>query len=572
MRKIFTSVAIAATALGVMAQTDYTQGVFIINEGWYGHENSTVNYFNPDAEDGNRWTYRAIQTENAGMELGATSQYGQIYGDKFYVIAKQAQDPGASVTGGRITVVDAKTLKVIYQSVVIDPAGDTSKPSMGGVDGRAFLGVDETKGYISTSDGVWVLNTEGMVVTKKIGGTGSESGSLYAGQCGTMVRVNDKVFVAHQSAGLLVINPDIDEVIGTISMEDIESGAGIGSVVLGSDGFLYVSLADGTSGSGGALPYIVKIDPKTTQVVEKIAVPTEEGIYPPANSWYAWTPDGFCASTQNKCLYWNGGESSWFSNTKIFKYDIETGEFSQIIDLDGEGSGWKLYGCSMRVHPVTDEIYLSLYQDFGSQTYALRRADTTGQTIQDYDMIANYWFPSLPVFPDNAYPTVAELGVQNVSGSSSTTISLADLAHDEDNMDAAIVKSVASVSDSKMFTARVVDGDLLIIPSADGATGTGSVELKVNSNGHVVNTTIPLSFGTSGITDIEHPAMAAIVYRDGVLGLRGVNGLTCCVYTTSGALARSFTVEGDDVEVPVELASGLYIVKVGGHTAKIVIR
>ena len=34
---------------------DYTEGVFVVNEDWYGHQNSTVNYLRPDADDGEFW-------------------------------------------------------------------------------------------------------------------------------------------------------------------------------------------------------------------------------------------------------------------------------------------------------------------------------------------------------------------------------------------------------------------------------------------------------------------------------------------------------------------------------------
>ena len=63
---------------------DYSQGTFIVNEDWYGHQNSTVNFLTQDGE----WHYRVFQTENPGHELGCTTQFGTIYGDKFYLVSK----------------------------------------------------------------------------------------------------------------------------------------------------------------------------------------------------------------------------------------------------------------------------------------------------------------------------------------------------------------------------------------------------------------------------------------------------------------------------------------------------
>ena len=38
---------------------DYSDGVFIVNEDWYGHQNSTVNFLTNQGE----WIYRAFQKE-----------------------------------------------------------------------------------------------------------------------------------------------------------------------------------------------------------------------------------------------------------------------------------------------------------------------------------------------------------------------------------------------------------------------------------------------------------------------------------------------------------------------------
>ena len=241
------------------ASVDYTQGVFFVNEDWYGHQNSTVNFLTNDGE----WIYRVVQKENPGVELGCTNQYGAIYGDRFYLIAKQAKDPGASITGGRLTVCDARTMKVLKQfvNISVDANGNSN------ADGRGFLGVDEHKGYVGTSNGIYVLDLDALELTGVV--TGSENAGssaydqLYGGQVGNMVRVGDRVFAVHQSKGLLVINPATDRVEQVI--EGIE-GWGFGSVVLSKDGNLWLSLAS-TSGSGQADTRIMKVNPYTLSLI-----------------------------------------------------------------------------------------------------------------------------------------------------------------------------------------------------------------------------------------------------------------------------------------------------------------
>lgn len=385
------------------ADIDYTAGIFVVNEDWYGHQNSTVNYLLPDDPDGNWWHYRVIQTENPGKELGCTNQYGAIWDGRFYLIAKQDKDPGASITGGRITVADASTMQIVKQLQLIDPSGSQC-------DGRAFVGVSTTKGYVSSSNGVWILDLTALEITGQVDGTGNSSGSLYLGQVGTMVLAEGKVFAVHQQNGLLVIDPESDSVIKVIDMDIVDDAvenatgkrptkpSGIGSTIVRSkDGSLWINLATNVSGGGSALPYLLHVDPATLDA--EVVSLSGEGIYPPSNSWYAWTPDPFCASSETNTLYWCGGTSSWFSGKMIFRYDIDAGICTKIADFNTLDGNWQVYGCSLGIHPDTDELYASLYHSFGDNTYIVRRFNSEGEVIRDYEMIANYWFPSLFVFP-----------------------------------------------------------------------------------------------------------------------------------------------------------------------------
>ena len=401
MNKLFLNI-LCLLSLSAFAETDYSKGIFIVNEDWYGHQNSTVNFLMPDDPDGNYWEYRVIQKENPGIELGCTNQFGAIWHDKFYFIAKQAKDPGASVTGGRITVADARTLKVIFQSELIDPSGAQC-------DGRGFIGVDEHKGYISSSNGVWIFDLDTYAVKGMIPGTDNPNagddkpntdptGSLYFGQSGSMVMASGKVFLAHQQAGVIVIDPVEDKVVKVIGMDMVAEGAGIGSVIVAKDGSVWASVAKDTKGTGSTLPFLIRIDPIS---LASEVIPLEDGFFPPSNSWYAWTPDTFCASSVTNTLYWSGGSNSWFSGKYVYKFDILSRKATKIIDLDADGEDWKVYGCSMRLHPLTDELYVSLYRQFSIPTYITRRYDCDGNKLKDYQMISNYWFPSIPVFPQS---------------------------------------------------------------------------------------------------------------------------------------------------------------------------
>lgn len=469
--------------------SDYSHGVFIVNEDWYGHQNSTVNFLSQDGE----WTYRVVQKENPGVELGCTAQYGQIYGGKFYVMSKQAKDPGASITGGRLTILDAKTMKLEkqFQNISTDANGNSN------ADGRAFLGVNEHKGYVGTNNGIYVFDLDKQEFTGSICGSEnvdeSAYGKLYSGQMGSMVRVNDRVFAVHQQNGLLVINAATDKIEKVISAPS--GSEGFGSVVLSKDGNLWLSL---TTRNSGADNRILKLNPNT---LEQTIVDLPEGIYGPANSWYAWTPDCFCASNQQNVLYWNGGSSSWFSGYTIYKYDIDNDKFSVYLDYTGAKDGFYIYGCSFRVDPVTDDAFVSLFKGFSDKTYVVRKYDAQGNQLAEYPMIGNYWFPSLPVFPDNEAPVVSSIDDLDLAEDKSATIDLSHVATDADNFDAAIVKSVKNVSDAEVLDAKMLNGSLVINAKKQGKS---TITVQFNSNGKLADATFTVNVtSATGVEGIK---------------------------------------------------------------------
>jgi len=477
-------------------QVDYTKGTFIVNEDWYGHQNSTVNFLSDDG----KWTLRAFQKENPAHELGCTSQFGTIYGGKFYIVSKQEKDPGATVTGSRLAVIDAKTMKVLKEFTKI---GDS--------DGRSFLGVDEHTGYIGTSNGIFLYDIDKMEIGEKISGTENTSGSLYSAQIGTMIRVGDRVFAVHQKNGLLVIDAKTHTLETTILKPEEHEGHGLGSIVLSKDGTIWASPTVELTGTGASLPLIWKVDP-TTLTVQQVDIPTASGIEEIPNSWYAWTADGFCASTKENKIYWKGqGTGSWFTGYKIFCYDIDKNEFYKVFDFGKVEGEWRLYGTGFRIDPVSDDMYCFWYHEFLNPEHELAVVATDGRgekngTIKGrypYD-ITNYWFPALPVFPDNEAPAIQSGAPKEVvldAKQTQVNIPLEEVVKDDDNMTAAITLTTnMSEAHQKLITVAIQNCHLVIQPIEASVTTatTIPVHLKFNSNGKTVETdlTVKLEQGT----------------------------------------------------------------------------
>lgn len=457
------------------ATVDYTKGVFMVNEDWFGHTNSTTNYLTRDG----KFVY------NNTTEIGATACFGAAWGNRYYIIAKQAKDNGSKVEGGRITICDANTMHIIKQIKDID-----------GKDGRSFCGVDEHKAYVSTSRGIYTLNLDELTVGAAV--KNADGGDAELGECGNMVRLDDYVYATEYGKSLRIIDCNTDRIVATIS------SAKVYSITMSKDGQLWVSTDKGIS----------RVNTESRQL-EEIALPSGIGV--PAKDIYAWKSDGLCASLQNNVIYWTA--SGW-NPTTIFKYDIDNNEFAKVVDLTSDANKWMMYSASnLRVDPVTDNLYVSLFKAYGSQDYAVRIYDNNGTQLNEYELTQkNYWFPGMFVFPDTEDPIVGNIDAVTVEENKDVVVDLAKICSDADNFQAAIVKSVKSVADNNVATATVKDGKLVVTGVKAGNT---TVELNFCSNGISTTATVNVKVTqATGITGTQTSADVREVARFTIDGKR----------------------------------------------------
>lgn len=459
------------------ATVDYTKGVFVLNEGSYTHENASVNHL---AADGS-WSYYVAK------EIGATGCCCTPWGNRYYIMAKQPKDSGAKVSGGRITICDANSMRIIKQ---IENIGEN------GGDGRSFCGVDEHKAYVSTSNGIYVFNLDNMEITGTV--LTLDYGN---GQCGNMVRLNDYVYAVECNKNIHIINCADNTIVKTIP------AAGCGSIVMAKDGSLWVSKGDG----------IARID---TEKQELVDIKLADGIGTPstsaANGSNAWNPDGFCASLQNNVLYWTYYDSVKYEAKKAYKYDIDNNTASLIIDLT---DGRSFYATSaLRVDPKTDCIYANLVNGWTYNDNVVRKYDANGKQLAEYTMKSNYWFPEVFVFPDTEDPIVGNIDAVTVEENKDAVVDLAKVCSDADNFQAAIVKTVKSVADNNVATATVKNGKLVVTGVKAGNT---TVTLNLCSNGISTTATVNVKVTqATGITDTQTSADVREVARFTIDGKR----------------------------------------------------
>lgn len=582
---LLTLLAVASFSASAYDESDFSSGVFVLNEDWYGHQNSTLNMWYPDDDDPftSPVRYHVFQYANTGMQLGCTAQYAQIFGGRIYIMAKQFQDPGSTVAGGRLTIVNADDLKCIHQAKVINPKGvaeelgNTQTGTVSGSalgDGRACCGVTPDKVYLGTSNGVYILDTKSFKIEGPIAGTENElatstdnnidgQGPLYQNQIGIMIRTQDYVFAIKQDEGILCIDPVSDKVVSVIE-------GCFSTMVQAADGSIWagMNLADpdktnefgvplnhypyGNNGSAWNGQGLLRIDPYT---LETRQVDLKIGGVP--QSWYAWTAGKLTASAKRNVLYFTYtdpslGQGSWFSECKLYRYDIDTEQTDLIYDSSNDGL-W-FYSSSLRVSPVDDKLYCHFYvgASIANQDWVYIRFLDNGSSIEsdaEWKLIKNYWYPAMFLFPDNELPEVSESMPKTVSLSDgAVTIDLADKVTDKDTPQVSIVKRILSNSNPSAVEAKIVRGKLEL---KSVGSGSADVIVQFDSNGMTVEHTVSVT------TSSAIGSVAADV-QSGKVTVYNLHGVELCQSV------------GTDEEAVANLPAGVYLLRRGNVTSKMI--
>lgn len=438
-----------------------SNGFFIANEDWLGHDNGTVNYFQ---KEGNSYTasYRVYRAANPNENdwFGITTQHATIWGDYVYFSSKQ---------GNRFIVADAKSMK--KKALITEIGGD----------GRSFVGINETKGYIGHSSGIAVFDITKLQLEKQIEGV--------SGQMGTMCFADGKVFAISQQNGIYIINTNTDAVEQTIA-------GSYNTLTRSKDGNVWI--ASSTK--------LIRLNPSTLEK-EEFDFPSGTTI---GNSWGAWNAGSLCASTQQNVLYWTTGGGMFGGGKSVVKYDVETQTANAPIYTLGQsefGTQLEFYGAGLRVDPLTDELILTVKHSGWGASGAynwIYKLNANGQEINKFKVKGDngsgaswggndeawdgkyFWFPAMPFFEDANQPQILINQILLKTGEKKT-INLDEKIVDYDNTKASIQKTIALENDN--LVTSTLNNNQLIITAGD-KPGKTSCTFTVISNGVRVNKTI----------------------------------------------------------------------------------
>lgn len=504
-RKIFTSVLMSVFYFTLFAQqTDYKNGTFILNEDWFGHNNSSINFISNTEEI----FYRVYAEENKAEDfsLGCTSQYGTIYGGNLLIMSKQEKDNGDGRTGGRFIVADDANIKSLLRFDYI--AQNASGKSL--ADGRACAGVYPNKVYLGTSNGIYTFNSDAGEIGNVINGTenplitGNESnadgqGPLYNNQIGHIIRGAEYVFAVYQDSGVFIIDPQQDTVVKVIkgcysSMEQSKDGSiwVVRNTNMAAQKYPYGGANYGSYGKGWKGNQLLKINQFS---LDTSSVNIPNGTPGIRQTWYAWTDGGFCASAKSNTLYWTD-DNGWFQSSKVYKYDIDNNSFSQIFDAKNIHSSRNIYGAGIGIDPKTDHLFVFLFNSFADNRNWIAKIDNNGNTIKNYELVQNYWFPAMPIFVDNHAPQFSS------SSNIPTTVDidraeyrfyLGNVVTDEDNLNAAIVKSAKNIGNKNLVQITIKHDTLRIKRKSLKIGGSTTFDLLFNSNGKTISKKITIN-------------------------------------------------------------------------------
>jgi len=604
---LITCALIAGCSLQSIAQ-NYTNGVYVLNEDWYGHNNSTLNFWNPETET---IDYLIMQmANNYEYSLGCTSQYGQLYGDFIVITGKQDKDPGepGDMKSGRVAILHKNTLKPVGDEV--HPLISVNERDKSDADGRGVCFVDNEKFYVGTSNGIYVFkwNEQGKIFTwdseKIIPGTGNPLitgdevsnadglGPLYQNQIGMMLRTQDYVFAIKQDLGVLIIDPKTDEIIKIIE-------GCFSTMAQSKDGDIWVGVNYQEEGNEENLNYpygwngdawngsqLMCIDQYTLET-KKVRIDT--GGIP--QSWYAWTAGSLTASETENALYFvytdpSLGQINWFRNCVLYRFNIDAIDWNN-IDLTNPDEAYAegaceeiydssfddlyFYGGALQCNPKDGNLYASFYvgENIATQEWIYAILNPEGEMIQYQEPIKRYWYSAMFIFPDNEAPIVEDFDDVIIEDKNSVEITLADKVNDNDSRNAAIVKSVSNIADESIVKAEIIKGNLVLTPLKRGNT---TVEIAFNSNGKVVtqkvNISVTADFSSVDIIDVERANVFAVSGNIMITGIDSSQQVE--IFNAQGTLIKSTIVNNGNAITG--LAKGnLYIVKISNQSYKIIL-
>lgn len=336
----------------------YENGFFLIHEGWFGHGTGSVSFYDYSTGE---IADSVFQKENPGKDFNPTNstvQYATIFEENLYIVSK---------VNGPVVVANAKTLKEVGRI-----------PAKAGNDWRAFLGIDENTGLLSSSDGIHLVNLKSMTPYARLSGI--------SGQTGDMLKTDKYIFALSQKDGAVIYNRADYSVAKQIK------GVTIGFAQTPNKKIWYT-----------ANKYLISLDPESLKA-DSVQLPFTSNT-----TWFTWYSSPIIASTKENDIYIQKAPA-FGGGKEIYKYvegDISSLSKPFITTPEKQSFYKKNIGYDGRLN----QIVTTTVQDGYGANYAVNKLyfydAKTGELIKQMpfnkkvDSEGNdvsYYFTAMPVF------------------------------------------------------------------------------------------------------------------------------------------------------------------------------
>ncbi len=325
----------------------YENGFYVLNEGWFGTETGSVFYSPYGVDTLTPWVHKK---ENPAAPLGGvmnTLQYGAIFQNKLYLVVK---------AGGPLIAADAFSLK---------ETGRIEKPAGG--DAVAFVGIDATRGLVSTGNGIYPINLQTFTLGDKLSGV--------TGMVGNMLKAGNYVFAHTAADGMVVLD------VATYGVVKKPVKATIG-FVQAKDGKVY----------GVKDSLLMSIDPQT------LTLDSVKMKFKAVVPWGAWRSVSMAASTKDNNIFVVQPGKGWGYGNKLYRY-VAGNTASLDVPFITLPDGQFFYGAGVAYDPHTDELVLTTIN--GEYTGNINRLlfyNANTGTLKRTVTYNGWYFPAMVVF------------------------------------------------------------------------------------------------------------------------------------------------------------------------------
>jgi YVTN family beta-propeller protein len=309
---------------------NYTNGVFIINEGNFSRINASVTFINGKTDSVSQDIFKAANDR----DLGDVAQSMKILGDKGFIVVNNSN---------RIEVVSLKNFKTIT--------------TISGFSSPRYLEfVDSTKAYVTNMQkNISVIDLKSMTVTKNIS-------TPYWTE--TLLHYKQYMFVtcigsftettANRKAQVYVIDTHTDSIVDSIPVGKEPVG-----ITSDRKNKIWVLCTGGYDNYEA--PTLKRVDPDLRVIEKSFTFPSRQNI-----------PSRLCINPTGDTLY--------YIYDGVFQMPVNAATLpgSALIPSNGH----LFYG--LGVHPRTARVYVSDAVDYVQNGYAFECSSVNGQFIHTY--------------------------------------------------------------------------------------------------------------------------------------------------------------------------------------------